>query len=103
MIPTNTPPYPEYVSGYSGVTGAFTRALAGTFNTRHLQVTLISTAVPGVQRTYDSGRALRDDVVNARIWLGIHFRTADVRGVRMGQQVAAWALSHYFQPVTASH
>ena len=91
-----TPPYPEYVSGYSTLTGAFTRALADTLDTRHLQLTLISTAVPGAVRNYDSGRALRNDVVNARVWLGIHFRSADTGGVQMGQRVADWALDHYF-------
>jgi hypothetical protein len=86
------------VSGYSGLTGAFTRALADALDTRHLQLSLISTAVPAAVRSYDSGRALRSDVVDARIWLGIHFRTADTRGVNMGQRVADWALSHYFGP-----
>jgi hypothetical protein len=93
------PPYPEYVSGYSGGIGAFTRALQETFDTRHLQLTFISTAVPGVTRFYDSGRDARQDVVDARVWLGIHFRFADTLGAQMGQQVAEWALDHYFRPV----
>jgi hypothetical protein len=93
------PPYPDYVSGYSGVTGAFTRALAGTFDTRHLQLSLISTAVPNATRHYDSGKALDQDVINARVWLGIHFRFADTGGVDMGHHVADWALEHYFQRV----
>ena len=38
-------------------------------------------------------------MVDARVWLGYHFRTADTRGARMGQQVAEWALDHYFPPV----
>ncbi|MDQ1542281.1 MAG: hypothetical protein QOH29_3007 [Actinomycetota bacterium] len=92
-----TPPYPDYVSGYSAVTGAFTDALAEVLGTRHLELTLISTATPGVQRTYDSGRTLNRDVISARVWLGIHFRFADTEGVEMGQHVAAWALDHYFQ------
>ena len=91
-----TPPYPEYVSGYSGLIGAFTQALEDTLDTRHLRLTLISTAVPGAVRTYDSGQSLRNDVVDARVWLGIHFRTSDTRGVEMGQRVADWALDHYF-------
>ncbi len=98
-----TPPYPEYVSGYTGVTGAFTRALARTFDTRDLQLTLTSTAVPDVTRHYDSGKALDQDVISARVWLGIHFRTADTRGVAMGHQIADWALDHYFQPVGHQH
>ena len=92
-----TPPYPEYVSGYAGLTGAFTRALADVLDTRHLHLTLISTAVPGAVRHYDSGNSLRNTVVDARVWLGIHFRTSDKRGVEMGQRVARWALDHYFR------
>ena len=91
-----TPNYPEYVSGYSGLTGAFTRALADTLDTDHLQLTLVSTAVPGAVRQYDSGASLRNDVIDARVWLGIHFRSADTGGVDMGQRVADWALDHYF-------
>jgi hypothetical protein len=94
-----TPPYPDYVSGYSGLAGAFTRSLERVLETRHLHLSLISTAVPGVTRSYDSGRALNGDVVDARVWLGIHFRFADTRGVQVGQQVANWALAHYFRPV----
>jgi hypothetical protein len=93
-----TPPYPEYVSGYSGVTGAFTQALSQALCTRHLQLTLISSAVPSTTRTYDSARGLNSDVISARVWLGIHFRFSDVRGVAMGQLVAAYALGHYFEP-----
>ncbi len=92
-----TPNYPEYVSGYSGITGAFTRALGKALDTRHLQVTLISTAVPGVQRQYDAGPSLNRDVVSGRVWLGLHFRHSDELGLRMGQQVADWALNRYFQ------
>jgi hypothetical protein len=94
-----TPPYPEYVSGYSGGIGAFTRALQETFDTRHLQLTLISTAVPGAERFYDAGTEARQEVVDARVWLGFHFRFADTAGAQMGQQVAKWALDHYFRPV----
>jgi hypothetical protein len=94
-----TPPYPEYVSGYSGVTGAFTRALARTLGTPDLNLTLISSAVPNTTRHYNSQGALTRDLINARVWLGIHFRTADNAGVKMGQHVANWALGHYFRPL----
>ena len=94
-----TPPYPEYVSGYSGVTGAFSRALARTLGTSNLDLTLISTAVPGVTRHYSSQHALAGDLISARVWLGFHFRFSDTAGVKMGQHVANWALGHYFQPL----
>jgi hypothetical protein len=93
-----TPPYPDYLSGYSGLAGAFTEALAEVLRTCHVPVTLMSTAVPGAVRTYDSPGALRTEVVDARVWLGIHFRFADTRGATLGRRVAHWALTHDFRP-----
>jgi hypothetical protein len=97
FIATGTPPYPEYVSGYSGVVGAFTEALSGALRTDHLNLTLISTSAPGVTRHYDSAAALNQDVVDARVWLGIHFRFSDTLGLEMGQQVASYGLASHFE------
>ena len=36
--------------------------------------------------------------MNARIWLGIHFRRAMTDGNQLGQDVAAFVLGHAFQP-----
>jgi hypothetical protein len=94
-----TPPYPDYVSGYSGVTGAFTRSLQRTLGTLDIDVTLHSTAVPGAERNYARAGALNAAVISARVWLGIHFRFADTAGVAMGQRTASYVLSHAFQPV----
>ncbi len=87
------PPYPDYVSGYSGVTGAFTRSLQKTLGTGDLDLTLRSTApgFAGVTRQYEHAGALNAAVINARIWLGIHFRAADFDGVKMGQHAANWS------------
>ena len=65
FLATGTPPYPDYVSGYSGVTGAFTRSLARTLG--DIDVTLISSAVPGATRHYTSEEALNQDVIDARV------------------------------------
>ena len=93
------PPYPDYVSGYNTFAASFTRALEELFGRGHLNLTLTSTAIPGATRHYNSGRALRADVVNARVWLGIHFRFADVAARNLGVGLADWTLHHYFQPV----
>jgi hypothetical protein len=97
------PPYPDYVSGYNGFAAAITRTLDDLFGPRHLDITLTSTAVPGALRHYDTGRAVRADVVDARVWLGIHFRFADVAGRNVGVHLADWTLDHYFQPVEDEH
>jgi len=97
-----TPPYPDYPSGYNVYNSTLSHGLANLFRTRHLRLTLGSTAVPGVERHYDSGRRLRQDVVDARVWLGIHFRFADTAARSMGRRLAAWTVDHYFQPVDRS-
>ena len=95
----NTPNYPEYPSGYNAFNSTVVHGLENLFQTtRHLQLTLISTTAPGVVRHYDSGRALLQDVVNARVWNGFHFRSADIASRDLGRQLAAWTLDHYFQP-----
>jgi hypothetical protein len=96
-----TPAYPEYPSGYNVFNSTVTHSLQNLFHTRHLRLTLISTAVPGVERHYDSGRALRRDVVDARLWNGFHFRFANTAARDMGRRLAAWTVDRYFQPVDA--
>ena len=94
-----TPAYPEYPSGYNSFTASVSGALEQLFDTRHLNLTLISTAVPNVTRHYSTGRALRTDVVNARVWLGIHFRFGDIASRNLGLRLSDWTLDHYFHPV----
>jgi hypothetical protein len=94
-----TPAYPEYPSGYNSVTAATTGGLEKLFDTQQLNLTLISTAVPNVTRHYDTGSAVRADVVDARVWLGIHFRFADLASRDLGLRLSGWTIDHYFQPV----
>ena len=93
-----TPPYPDWVSGYGGVTGAFSRSLARALDTAPLDINLISTTAPGAIRHYDTEEALNQEVIDARVWLGIHFRFADTAGVEVGQAAADYGLDHYFAP-----
>lgn len=56
----------------------------------------VSTAVPGATRTYATGAALVQDVVNGRMWLGVHFRSADTFGAALGGHVADYVMAHHF-------
>jgi hypothetical protein len=92
------PNYPDYVSGYNAVIASSSRALEHVVGAKDLNLNLISTAVPGATRHYDSAATLRADVVDARILLGIHFRTADTAARTLGVSLSDWAACHYFQP-----
>ncbi|GLW06494.1 hypothetical protein Misp01_16240 [Microtetraspora sp. NBRC 13810] len=89
-----TPPHPDYPSGHATYAGAaeevFT-TLAGGPRPRE-PYTLTSPTAPGVTRTYTTWRRPSQENVDARVWSGIHTRTADTAGVRLGRQVAAHVL-----------
>jgi hypothetical protein len=48
--------------------------------------------------TYTSFADAATQVVNARVWSGIHFRTSDTTGRAVGDKIGAYALTHIFQP-----
>lgn len=81
------------------VAATTTGGLEQLFHTQRLNLTLSSTAIPNASRHYDTGRALRADVVDARVWLGVHFRFADVDGRNLGLRLSDWTLEHHFQPI----
>jgi hypothetical protein len=58
-----------------------------------------SSRFPGQPRHFDRLSAALKEVIDARVWGGIHFRTADVQGAVMGKKVAHWLDTHYFQAI----
>ena len=50
-------------------------------------------------RSYTKFSQVRDEVVEARILQGIHFRFADADARKQSEHVAQWAHSHFFRPV----
>src|SRR5262252_6297816 len=83
--------YPEYPSGANSLTGAITRMLERFFgNKMTFQVTSVFVNPPQT-KTYQRFSIVADDVVNVRIYQGIHFRSADVVARRHGTQIADMA------------
>ncbi|MGI8691843.1 MAG: vanadium-dependent haloperoxidase [Geodermatophilaceae bacterium] len=93
----DTPPYPEYVSGHAPATGAASGTFSTLFGADSIDLNL-SSAVTMTNRTYATAEALDMDTMNARIWLGLHFRKAMTDGNQLGHDVSGWATSNYFQP-----
>ena len=97
-----TPNYPDYSSGANSFTGAVTRMLALFFERDHLAFS-VTTTNPGPTivdtRTYNRFSDAAQDVVDARIYEGIHFRFADEVGRKQGRQVADWVFKNFLRPV----
>ena len=90
-----TPRYPDWPSGHGGVAGAAQQVLTsflGPFAPHPIDVT--SPTDPGSTHTYDSWSQLTQEVIDARVWEGIHFRFSDVVGAQVGSDVARYDLRH---------
>ena len=93
-----TPAHPEYPSGHSCVSGAAAGVLVDYFGDRtHFRMT--SDTMPGVARSFDSFSDALMEVQNARIFAGIHFRSATRDGQTLGASVAEVVLQNAAQPV----
>src|SRR5689334_1841110 len=97
----NTPNYPDYTSGANNVTGAMTRTLQLYFDTDRVAFDVESRAPQAIQKTrrYYRFSDAAEDVVDARILLGIHFRFADLAARAQGRKVADWTFNHCLLPL----
>lgn len=80
-----TPPFPEYTSGHSTASGAYAEILGEIFGDD-----------PGVPilagwSTFSEGV---DEVIDARVYSGIHYRNSDVVGARFGRMIGHYAFHH---------
>jgi len=99
---TNNPPYPDYQSGANSITAGIMRSAALFFGTNNMNITL-TTANPNAinkTRTYSSFSAVMSQLVNVRVWQGIHFRFADQEGRMGGEQSAEYVHDHALLPVS---
>jgi hypothetical protein len=97
--PLLTAPYPEHPSGHMCLDGAHLRALQLFFDTDTMDFGVTSSQFGGETRFFDRFSAPLEEITDARVWAGLHFRTADVQGQHLGINVADYMADHYFQPV----
>ncbi|MFF4829967.1 hypothetical protein ACFY20_45435 [Streptomyces sp. NPDC001312] len=76
--------------------------LSGLLGTTRVDLTLFSEAT-GTTRHYQYADRLNEDMINARVWAGIHSRSADMAGCQTGSRIDVWAVTHYFRPLRPSH
>ena len=101
--PLVTPPFPDHPSGHGCVSGATVNAFQDFFGTDKASFDVVGgrslNGLPIPARHFDRFSNALKEVIDARVWGGIHFRTADVQGTVIGKKVAHWMRKHYFEPV----
>ena len=90
-----TPPFPEYPSAHNEISGAMAQILISLFGDKP-GVTMVahSPAHPGFDHLWFRFTQGIDEVINARVWEGIHFRNSDEQGMRAGRCVGQFVVRH---------
>jgi hypothetical protein len=93
-----TPPFPDHPSGHACYSSAYVHTLQDFFGTDKIDFSVVSNK-SCTRRSFDRFSDALKEVIDARVWSGIHFRTADTQGAVLGNKVAHYLKQHYFQPV----
>jgi PAP2 superfamily len=95
-----TPMHPEYPCAHcilSGTVAGVVRTSLGTTDVPEIATT--SPTAPGVTHRWTSVTAFAEEVANARIWAGFHYRFSTRVGTDMGQQIGEYVVKNVMQPV----
>jgi hypothetical protein len=90
-----TPPYPDHPSGHGCISGSIVYTLQDFFGTDKMSLRVVRP--DNATRSFARFSHAIKEIIDARVWSGIHFRKADVDGANIGKHVAHWRQKHYFQ------
>ena len=90
-----TPPYPEHPSGHGCLSGSIAATMRDYFGTDKVAFGTVS-AFSGTERTFAKFSEAAREVIEARVYSGMHFHTSDRQGVKLGERVARWRQQHWF-------
>jgi hypothetical protein len=99
----NTPNFPEYPSGHADISAATSHMLQLFFASDVLSFQMTTTNALALQKTraFTHLSQAEQEVVDARVYSGIHYRNSDTSAREQGRRVAKWVFKHYFRPVEA--
>jgi hypothetical protein len=95
-----TPTHPEYPSGHGCFAGATERVLQEFFGDK-VSFSLTDPAVK-VTRNYQSLSQMGKELEDARVWGGMHYRTAVAHGSELGHHAADYGLKNHMRPLSSS-
>jgi hypothetical protein len=97
----NTPMHPEYPCAHciqGGAVAGVVKAMLGTVDIPEIAMT--SPTAPGVTHRWTNLTAFTDEVANARIWAGFHYRFSTRVGTDMGNQIGEQVVKTVMQPAS---
>ena len=98
-----TPMHPEYPCAHCITSSAVAAVIEAVLGTDEIpEVALTSPFAPGVTHRFTNLRAYTEEVANARIYAGFHYRFSTIAGKEMGQNIGAYVVKSVMQPVQAA-
>ena len=92
-----TTPDPSYPGAHAVISASGALVLKSFFPRDHFSFKVTSEVMPGVERTFDSFSAARDEATLSRIFAGVHFRSDLTTGRDLGEDIADFVLKHFLQ------
>jgi hypothetical protein len=96
-----TPPFPAYPSGHASFGGAARAVLEDEFGPHGHSITLTNPALPEIVLEYTTFKQITDDIDDARIYGGVHYRFDQEAGALMGKRVGEYVLRRGMRPTGA--
>jgi hypothetical protein len=94
-----TPCFPSYPSNHGSASNSAAAILRRLYGEDGHSITLTNPSVPTIVLQYTSFEQITDDISDARVYGGIHFRTDQVAGERLGTAVGKAVYKHNLRPV----
>jgi hypothetical protein len=100
-----TPNHPEYPAAHGVITSAMAEVFSTFLGTTRIELDIHgfdAAGPPGnfdAVRHFDRANELRREIINARLWAGLHYHFSGVAGVILGRKVAKYDLRHALRPV----
>jgi hypothetical protein len=98
---TGTPQHPEWPSAHGCGTSSYAHSIEEFFGTKRLPGGINLTGGTPNTHHFDSTDEIIKEIIDARVYNGVHYRTSVIQGSILGHKVAQWVARYYFQPVGA--
>jgi PAP2 superfamily len=99
----NTPMHPEYPCAHcilSGTVAGIVKAVLGSEEIP--EITVGSVTAPEVMHRWINMAAFTEEVANARVWAGFHYRSSTRVGTDMGLRIGEYVVNNAMQPALAA-
>jgi hypothetical protein len=95
----NTPMHPEYPCAHCILSGTIAGVIKTALGTEDIpEIAITSPTAPGVTHRFTNMTVFADDVANARVWAGFHYRSSTRVGTSMGLKIGEYVVNNVMQP-----